>query len=116
MRKIAVLCDFDGTIAQDDVGNMLFQAFAGGDTDHIVELWKEGLISSRRCLEREASMAKASREEIDRFVSHRKLDPYFKDFVDFTRRAEIEVVVVSDGLDHYIEKMFREWRNQPFGG
>jgi 2,3-diketo-5-methylthio-1-phosphopentane phosphatase len=106
VRKIAVLCDFDGTIAQDDVGSLLFKTFSNnGDTEPIVELWKKGKISSRECLEREASLVEASRGEINRFICQRKLDPYFKDFVDFARRTHMEVVVVSDGLDHYIEKM-----------
>jgi 2,3-diketo-5-methylthio-1-phosphopentane phosphatase len=104
--RIAVLCDFDGTIAQDDVGNLLFRTFARrGDPEPVVELWKQGCISSRECLEQEASLADVSREELNRFICQRKLDPYFKDFVDFTRRSSMEVVVVSDGLDHYIEKM-----------
>lgn len=104
--RIAVLCDFDGTIAQDDVGNLFFKTFARkGDPAPVVELWKQGLISSRECLEREASLASASTEEVCRFVCARKLDPFFKDFVDFTRRRNIEVVIVSDGLDYYIERM-----------
>lgn len=106
MTRIAVLCDFDGTVAQDDVGNLLFRTFAGGDrTEPIIEEWKNGTISSRDCIEREASLARASRQEIDRFVCQRKLDPFFKDFIDFTNRNKMEVVIVSDGLDHYIEKM-----------
>lgn len=106
MSKIAVLCDFDGTIAQDDVGNLLFSTFADPEhTGPIVELWKQGEISSRECLEREVAAAKINREDLDRFICQRKLDPYFKDFIDFARRSGIEVAVVSDGLDHYIEKM-----------
>lgn len=106
MRPLAVLCDFDGTIAVDDVGNRLFRTFADPEqTAPIVDNWKKGAISSRECLEREAALARASREDLDRFVCQLKLDPYFKDFVDFTRRRGIEVVVLSDGLDYYIEQM-----------
>jgi 2,3-diketo-5-methylthio-1-phosphopentane phosphatase len=106
MKKLAVLCDFDGTIAADDVGNRLFSKFADPELSAtVVEQWKQGAISSRECLEKEASLARASRTELDRFISRRKLDPFFKDFVDFTKRRDIEVVIVSDGLDYYIEKM-----------
>jgi 2,3-diketo-5-methylthio-1-phosphopentane phosphatase len=104
--RIAVLCDFDGTIAQDDVGNLFFKTFARrGDPGPVVELWKQGLISSRECLEREAELAEVSSTEFCSFLNKRKLDPFFKDFVDFTRKRDIEVVIVSDGLDHYIEHM-----------
>ncbi len=106
MRRIAVLCDFDGTVAQEDVGNLLFRTFADEAlTGPVVERWKRGEISSRECLESEASLAEVSPEELDRFISRQKLDPFFKDFVDFARRQHIEVVIVSDGLDHYVEKM-----------
>ncbi|MEE9269943.1 MAG: MtnX-like HAD-IB family phosphatase [Candidatus Krumholzibacteria bacterium] len=106
MRRIAVLCDFDGTVAREDVGHLLFSTFADEAlTGPVVERWKRGEISSRECLEHEASLAEVSPEELDRFINRRKLDPYFKDFVDFARRRHIEVVIVSDGLDHYVEKM-----------
>lgn len=106
MKKIAILCDFDGTVARDDVGNLLFQKFADGDKcKNVIDLWKQGEISSRECLEKEAELARASRDALNLFIMERKLDPYFKDFVDFARRRKMEVVIVSDGLDYYIEKM-----------
>jgi len=106
MKKIAVLCDFDGTIARDDVGNLLFKTFADpAKSRSIVDLWKRGEISSRECLEREAELARVSREALDQFIHERKLDPYFKDFVDFAGRRSMEVVILSDGLDYYIERM-----------
>ena len=106
MKKIAVLCDFDGTVAREDVGNLLFQTFAdAGECCQAVNQWKRGLITSRDCLEREAALARASREALDDFITQRKLDPYFKDFVDFARRRKMEIIIVSDGLDYYIERM-----------
>jgi 2-hydroxy-3-keto-5-methylthiopentenyl-1-phosphate phosphatase len=101
MRKIAILCDFDGTVAREDVGNLLFRTFSDEkECRVVVDQWKEGLISSRECLEREVALASASREALEEFITKRKLDPYFKDFVDFTRRRGMEIVIVSDGLDY----------------
>lgn len=106
MRKIAILCDFDGTVAQDDVGALFFKTFSnGGGSREIVERWKRGEISSRECLEREAELVRVSRSELDRFIKKRKLDPYFKDFHDFAKKRDMEVVIMSDGLDYYIENM-----------
>ncbi len=106
MRKIAVLCDFDGTVAQDDVGNLLFRTFATGDgAAEVLSRWKRGEISSRECLEHEASLVECCRDELQRFVHSRPLDPYFKDFHDFARQRGMEVVVLSDGLDYYIEQI-----------
>ena len=106
MKKIAVLCDFDGTVAREDVGNLLFQTFSNPDEClDTVDQWKQGLISSRDCLQREAALARASREALDEFITQRQLDPYFRDFVDFVGRRGMELVIVSDGLDYYIERM-----------
>jgi 2,3-diketo-5-methylthio-1-phosphopentane phosphatase len=106
MKKIAVLCDFDGTVAQDDVGNLLFRTFSrNGDSLEVVERWKRGEISSRECLEQEAALASCCPEELRSFTLARRLDPYFKDFHDFARQRGMEVVVLSDGLDYYIEQM-----------
>lgn len=106
MKKIAVLCDFDGTVACEDVGSQLFQTFADAkESRSVVDRWKRGLISSRECLEQEAALASASREALDDFICKKRLDPYFKDFVDFAGRRGMEIVIVSDGLDYYIERM-----------
>jgi 2-hydroxy-3-keto-5-methylthiopentenyl-1-phosphate phosphatase len=106
VRKVAILCDFDGTVANDDVGNLLFRSFSRcGDTVEIVEKWKRGEITSRQCLEEEFAMLEVSRPELDDFILLRKLDPYFKDFLDFAKKRGMEVAIVSDGLDYYIEKM-----------
>jgi 2,3-diketo-5-methylthio-1-phosphopentane phosphatase len=104
--KIAILCDFDGTVASEDVGNLLFKTFStNGGTREIVESWQRGEISSRECLEREAAMARVDRRDLDKFIVQRRLDPYFKDFHDFAKKRGMEVVIMSDGLDYYIETM-----------
>lgn len=104
--KIAVLCDFDGTVARDDVGNLLFRTFSGNEKAmEIVQRWKAGEISSRECLENETAVARVDQNTLDSFLGDRHLDPYFKDFHDFAHRRGMEVVIMSDGLDYYIEKI-----------
>jgi 2,3-diketo-5-methylthio-1-phosphopentane phosphatase len=106
MKPVAILCDFDGTVAQDDVGNLLFGTFTrNGQSSEVVRLWKTGKISSRECLEREAELARVDETRLERFVSKRRLDPYFKDFHDFATRRGMTVAIMSDGLDFYIERM-----------
>lgn len=105
-KKVAILCDFDGTVAEDDVGNLLFDKFStDGGARQFVEKWERGEISSRECLEREAEMARANKDQLNSFVLERRLDPYFKDFHDFAKKRGMEVVIISDGLDYYIESM-----------
>lgn len=106
MKRVAILCDFDGTVARDDVGNLLFGTYVGnGRSAEIVREWKLGKISSRECLEREAELARVDEAELGRFADGRRLDPYFKDFHDFATKRGMEVAIMSDGLDFYIERM-----------
>lgn len=106
MRKIAILCDFDGTVAREDVGNLLFRTFSeNGQSHEIVSRWKAGEISSRQCLEQEVALIHPERRSLEQFIVERKLDPYFRDFHDFATRRGMEVVIMSDGLDYYIERI-----------
>jgi len=105
MRKVVVLCDFDGTVAEKDVGDLLFRRFGGPSARTAAQEWVRGEIDSRECLERQAEATHCSTEELRSFAHACRLDPYFRDFHDFARRRNIEVVVLSDGLDFYIGQM-----------
>jgi len=110
LKKVAVISDFDGTISRRDVGHHFFGTFIP-DRARWLELlheWRIGLISSRECLEKEFSWVRADREDLDAFVAREGLDPYFKDFVDFCERHQFEILVTSDGLDYYIDRLLMD--------
>ncbi len=105
--KITILCDFDGTVAERDIGHHFFETFVK-DTDRwldTLERWKMGLISSKECLEHEISWMDADRLDIDAFITKEKLDPYFRDFIDFCVKRKYDILILSDGLDYYIESL-----------
>jgi 2-hydroxy-3-keto-5-methylthiopentenyl-1-phosphate phosphatase len=107
VKKIAVISDFDGTVSKRDVGHHFFGTFVSDRTRwlELLHEWRIGLISSRECLERELSWVRADREDLDAFIERESLDPYFKDFVDFCDRHRFEILVTSDGLDYYIDRL-----------
>ncbi|UCF04274.1 MAG: MtnX-like HAD-IB family phosphatase [bacterium] len=110
-RKVAVICDFDGTISVRDVGHHFFGAFISdshGRSD-LLHRWKIGLISSRECLVTEIDWVDASREDLDNFLSNELLDPYIKDFIDFCDRRDFKTLILSDGLDYYIDKLLMKF-------
>ncbi|MCK4237266.1 MAG: MtnX-like HAD-IB family phosphatase, partial [Candidatus Krumholzibacteria bacterium] len=110
-RKIAIICDFDGTISVRDVGHHFFGTFIHdhGRRRELLHRWKIGLISSRECLEREIAWVKATRNDLDDFIGSEKLDPYIKDFVDFCNRRKFEIMILSDGLDYYIDRLLMKF-------
>ena len=109
MRKVVVLCDFDGTVAEADVGDLLFRKYGGSSGRAAARRWERGEISSRECLEEQVAAAQCTSEDLRSFARGCRLDPYFRDFHDFARRRGIEVVVLSDGLDFYIERMLERY-------
>ena len=104
-----IICDFDGTTAINDVGNLLFRTFADDRCYDIVRLWKKGQIDSKECLTRECSIARASESELEKFALAQELDPTFKAFVGYCNQVKIEVEIASDGLDFYIDRIVKKY-------
>jgi 2-hydroxy-3-keto-5-methylthiopentenyl-1-phosphate phosphatase len=64
MQKVVVLCDFDGTVAERDVGDLLFRRFGGADAHEAAQEWERGEIDSRECLERQVKATRSTPEEL----------------------------------------------------
>jgi len=104
--KLRIFCDFDGTVAKNDVGNLVFTTF--GDARHwwhLVDEWKNGKIEGRELWRRQAQVAKMTPEQLDDFASTQPLDPAFPEFVRFCRQQRFPIYVVSDGMDAYIKRI-----------
>jgi 2-hydroxy-3-keto-5-methylthiopentenyl-1-phosphate phosphatase len=106
---VRVFSDFDGTIAVEDVGSHLFRAFAGSKANEIVHYYLDGTISARDCLTQECeAVGSASRAELEQFVDKFSLDPTFQSFVDLCKQRDIPVIVLSDGLDFYVDRLLKK--------
>jgi 2,3-diketo-5-methylthio-1-phosphopentane phosphatase len=105
----AVLCDFDGTISKGDIGNTLFKKFAGGtDWEELIASWVRGEIGSRECLTRECRLARVTREEVVALAESFEIDTHFPEFAHWCGAKDVPLIVVSDGLDFYIEVVLRK--------
>lgn len=107
--KRRVFCDFDGTVAQRDVGELLFETFTEGDGYAPVRRWLRGEISSKECLEAQCAAAKVSQAALERFISEQRLDPYFSRFVRRCQANNVPVTILSDGLDFYVERLLARY-------
>jgi 2-hydroxy-3-keto-5-methylthiopentenyl-1-phosphate phosphatase len=106
--KVAILCDFDGTVTVEEVSTSLLDEFSGhgwrkADADLL-----SGKISLRETMEREFRLLRASRKEMERFVGRVRLRNGFSELVAAAREHGYPLLVVSEGLDFYIAAFLKD--------
>jgi 2,3-diketo-5-methylthio-1-phosphopentane phosphatase len=107
-RDFKIFVDFDGTITIEDVGDAIFSKF--GETEKVNQTISDLLsdkISSRQCWDDLCDCVGSIKKiELESFIDTLDIEPTFKSFVEFCSDQEIELYVLSDGFDFYIEKVF----------
>ncbi len=104
-RPLAIVCDFDGTALSFDLGDAVARRFAGEAAyEAAEELFRAGQASFGVLLRAVFSPITASREEIAAFALERAAwRPGFEQFLGACARSGHRFLVVSAGLDAYIE-------------
>lgn len=106
-KKILILSDFDGTACAIDLGNSLFQRFACEGWQEIDRSYSAREVGSRDAYGRVAALIRASKEEMLAYIrANGALDPGFRDFFHLCKIKGLDIKVVSDGLDFYINAVF----------
>lgn len=104
-RKPVVLCDFDGTISQQDVSDTIFTLWLGDVWAQIDASYHEGRTSMAEAYKLCWLLVGATESEIVGFVDAVEIDPFFGSFVEASRGADVPIYLVSDGFDYYIERI-----------
>jgi len=102
------LCDFDGTIAPDDVGAALVQRFSdlpAAVRAGLLADWKAEAIGHRALTEAECARMRVGEEEALAFTRSFAIDPDFAPFVGEVQARGDAVTVVSEGFDFYIHDL-----------
>ncbi len=99
---VAILVDYDGTIALTDVGDTLMAEFVPGDWEAEAAAYDAGLIGSRRLMELEVALMPPDPSELVATAAVQPHDPGFAPFVRRARVAGIPIEVVSDGFGFFI--------------
>lgn len=95
-QKIAILSDFDGTIAED-LSDILYRTFATCGMKY-AQLWQEGAIGTPEEIIKTFATMQASQEEMKAAILPARFDESFRPFVKFCIEKGWEVAIVSDGL------------------
>ncbi len=101
----AIVCDFDGTALTDDLGDHVAYRFAGEDHYRAAEdAYRAGACSFGALLVRIFAPITATRDEIAAFARRTAVwRPGFERFVAACRAGGRPFLLVSSGLDAYIE-------------
>ncbi|MFC2022411.1 MtnX-like HAD-IB family phosphatase [Chloroflexota bacterium] len=109
VTKTLVQCDFDGTITEEDVSFLLLDAFADRDWRRLFREYEEGRISVGHFNTEAFAMVKADRASLLEVVnSGARVRPGFHELVACCRRKGFRFVIVSNGLDFYIQEILRD--------
>lgn len=106
VSKTLVQCDFDGTITEEDASFVMLDAFASGDWRQLFSKYEGGGISVGRFNAEAFAMVKADRESLLKVIKGRvKVRPGFEELVACCRDKGFRFVIVSNGLEFYIEEI-----------
>ncbi len=105
--KLKIFVDFDGTITTEDVGDAIFREF--GDlqvVEKIIDDLNNDRITSRQCWDMLCRcVEKVNEGELISFIDSKKIDSTFKSFINFCNNNNIELFILSDGFDFYIQRI-----------
>ncbi len=105
----AIYCDFDGTITVEDAVDQLLAEHASPEWRAIEQLWDDGLIGSRECLERQiACVGHFTPSAMTAFVNGLHIDPSFGRFARHVQLRRIPFSIVSDGFDLIIRSVLEK--------
>ena len=105
-----VYCDFDETVAEQDVGQQILEHFG---TPMALEVWKDfdkGIRNAAECLRISCSTVEGvTKEKFNNLVDSQNLRAGFVEFVTFCEARSIELHIVSDGLSSYIKRILERY-------
>ena len=107
--EITVICDFDGTITTEDIGDMIIDKFASDSAKtYALEYYTNGVSSMDVDTVAYASI-KQSKEDLIVYAKEKAIirDGFFE-FLDFCKLNNMNFIVISGGYDYYIKAILGE--------
>ena len=104
-----IQCDFDGTVTVEDVSFHLLDNFADGDWRQALAEYKEDRISVGCFNTRAFAMIKEDEQTLlDSIKGNIEIRAGFDEFLAYCRRRGFRFVIVSNGLEFYINHILRD--------
>lgn len=107
---ILILCDFDGTVCTVDMGNEILNRFTDRGWEEIDRAYCSGEIGSKSAYSQITSLFRGTKAQLMEFAgNHERIDPHFVEFYTYCMGKGVDLKIVSDGLDIYIDVILRKY-------
>lgn len=100
-----IACDFDGTVSLEDVGLAVITALGDQRAWDLEYQWRRGEIDSRQCLLGQWGLVDWPEDRLLAFFDSLPLDEGFHDLWALTLARGARLLILSDGLDLYLDRM-----------
>lgn len=103
-----IICDFDGTISRKDTTDQLLNHFARDGWLEIEKQWEDGLIGSKVCMQQQIALLDMSETAFHHCLDQIEIDYGFLELVQFAAQFNLQLSIVSDGLDQVIRYILKK--------
>ncbi|MEO6694194.1 MAG: HAD-IB family phosphatase [Ignavibacteria bacterium] len=110
--KLKIFCDFDGTIAKNDVWISSFNGFINDieSFEKVCRDYHSEVLNGREAGKRHLSLVENfSFAKLDDYLRLEEIDEHFKDFAEFCRVNDHTLVVVSAGYEYYLDFILKRY-------
>ncbi len=107
-KVFKIFVDFDGTISKRDVGEAIFREFGNTSkvNDIIIKLLKDEITAKECWIQLCQSMGQINKSKLIDFIDKMEIDVTFRNFESYCVTNGLELFVLSDGFDLYINRIF----------
>jgi 2,3-diketo-5-methylthio-1-phosphopentane phosphatase len=116
--KLIIMMDFDGTISQMDVAEIILTDLTSGDWQALDELFLKGEISLREAFKGQFEMIQTTPDEMKQSALKGVIDPFFHLFIEqqlLRQNSSLILAIVSDGFHFYIEQLLKPVLGSNYG-
>ncbi len=106
--KLKIFCDFDGTIAIYDTWIKIGEYFIRDKEKwaSVIKDFEELKIGARECFIKECALIENFDYSLfNKIIDEQKIDETFFAFKDFCVEHNFPIVILSEGIDHYIKRV-----------
>lgn len=115
-KVFKIFVDFDGTITKRDVGEAIFRKFGNANkvNDVIIKLLKDEITAKECWIQLCQSVESINKSKLIDFIDKMEIDFTFRNLENYCKSNEIELFVLSDGFDFYIDRIFEREKLKNF--